>query len=214
MSVFVGIDVGGSTKGFHAVTLKDGEIADRLHSRDTAEVLAWCLAHTPAAIGIDAPCRWRSASQARTAEREMAQEKIFCFSTPSEEAAHGISFHQWMLQGAALYAQVEKHFPLFDGEVRGPMCFETFPHAVACALAGRVVSAARKRFERKVLLDRAGVATATLTSIDYVDAALCALAARQLVAGSFKAYGDKVTGFIVVPKVEAHVSPFRRRHGI
>ena len=138
------------------------------------------------------------------------QEKIFCFATPSEDAAQRVSFHQWMLNGAALYQALEKDFPLFDGTVRGRVCFETFPQAVACALAGRVLSATRKRFERKVLLEKAGIKTAALTSIDYVDAALCALTARHVAAGTFKTYGDSESGFIVVPKVETKTSPFRR----
>lgn len=199
--VYVGVDVGAEAKGFHAVALHRNEVIARHHAADAREIHAWCVSHDALAVGVDAPCRWRSAREPRKAEREMAQEKIFCFATPSEDAARRTAFHRWMLNGAALYAELDKDFALYDGrDITSGICFETFPQAIACALAGRVLSATRKRFERKVLLEKAGVKTATLTSIDYVDAALCALTARHLVEGRFKAYGDRETGYIVVPK--------------
>jgi predicted RNase H-like nuclease len=81
------------------------------------------------------------------------------------------------------------------------VCFETFPHAVACALAGKKLSARDKRVDRRRLLGGAGIATDSLTNIDEVDAALCALTAHHFLAGTFKAYGDDVEGYIVVPSV-------------
>ena len=191
-ALVIGIDVGGQVKGFHAVALRDKEITERHHSEDAAAMRAWCVKHTPAAIGVDAPCRWRSGSRPRAADTEMAREKIFCFATPYEDAARGVPFHQWMVNGAALYVELEKAFPLFDGGAwQRPVCFETFPQAVACALAGRVLAAKAKRFERKAVLEKQGIKTAALTSIDYVDAALCALTARHLVDGAVKTYGER-----------------------
>ena len=206
----IGIDVGAEAKGFHAVALL-GKDVERLHTTNTHEVLRWCVERKPCAIGVDAPCRWRGGRE-RAAEREMRQDSISCFPTPSEDGARRTPFHAWMVNGAALYEALEKDFPLFDGQARGEICFETYPQAIACALAGRALSATRKRFERKVLLERAGIKTAALTGIDYVDAALCALTARHLVAGSYKTYGDRESGFIVVPKVEAKKPPFLRRY--
>ncbi len=45
----------------------------------------------------------------------------------------------------------------------------------------------------------AGIDISALTNMDLVDAALCALTAQHLVAGSIKTYGDITDGFIVVP---------------
>src|SRR5206468_9732635 len=81
----------------------------------------------------------------------------------------------------------------------GQVCFETFPHAVACALAGKIVSATQKRIIRRELLREAGIDTRRLTNIDTIDAALCALAANHFLAGNVKTYGDASEGFIVVP---------------
>ena len=84
--------------------------------------------------------------------------------------------------------------------VSGQTCFETFPHAVACALAGKILSAKQKRADRSRLLREAEVSTEAITNMDWIDAALCALAAHHLVMGTFKTYGDVAEGLIVVPQ--------------
>ena len=115
-----------------------------------------------------------------------------------------------MHNGAALYDVIEPHFPLFDGgnAVSDPVCCETFPQAVACALAGKVVSA-RRNHRAQGTAPSGGIAMKPLSNIDVVDAALCALAAQALFAGRFKTYGDAGEGFIVVP---AWVSNGNNRH--
>jgi predicted RNase H-like nuclease len=78
----------------------------------------------------------------------------------------------------------------------------TFPHAITCAFLGTdVASAKQKGPQRREILAREGIETAPLGSIDDVDAALCALAARYLLDGSVDSYGDESGGFIVVPKL-------------
>jgi predicted RNase H-like nuclease len=62
-----------------------------------------------------------------------------------------------------------------------------------------VISARNKGVARRALLKSAGVNTASLRSIDAVDAALCALAAAYLLRNEYKTYGDRLEGFIVVP---------------
>jgi predicted RNase H-like nuclease len=62
-----------------------------------------------------------------------------------------------------------------------------------------MLSAKNKRVERRRLLDQAALTTDALTSIDEIDAALCALAAQHVLAGSFKAFGDAAEGFILIP---------------
>jgi predicted RNase H-like nuclease len=131
-------------------------------------------------------------------------EKIWCFSTPSRETAerHPKDYFGWMLNGAELFRHLESTHALFDGNfgrTQGLVCFETFPQAVACALAGQMVSAKRKRAIRRALLNRARVDTSTLTNIDKLDAALCAVAAHHFALGNFKPHGDPVSGLIVVP---------------
>ena len=106
-----------------------------------------------------------------------------------------------MVNGADLYRCLAPDYPLYNGQrsVSGQVCAETFPHAVACALAGQQLSARQKRADRARLLQAAGVATDALTNMDWIDAALCALAAQHLRADTFTPYGDAAEGFIVVP---------------
>jgi predicted nuclease with RNAse H fold len=197
----VGIDVGGLRKGFHAVALRDGGYLDKFASPDAPALTAWCIQVGARAVAIDAPCRWSRTGRARPAERALAAEGIHAFATPSLAAAEGRDFYRWMHNGAELYRLIEPHFRLFDGgnAASGPVCCETFPQAVACALAGKVVSARGKGAVRRELIREAGVATQHLSNIDVVDAALGALAAVALLAGRFKTYGDAREGFIVVP---------------
>jgi predicted nuclease with RNAse H fold len=200
----IGIDVGGSRKGFHAVALKDGAHAGQLISRDGAELSHWCRVVMGASvIGIDAPCRWSRDGRPRPCERQLMQQGIRCFSTPTRQAAeqHPSDFYGWMLQGAALLRALEPSHPLLRAlPCRGPACFETFPHAITWQLRGGNASAAEKQSQRSALLRQAGIDTAPLTSIDLIDAALCALAADHLATGRpCIAYGEPDTGLIVVP---------------
>jgi predicted RNase H-like nuclease len=106
-----------------------------------------------------------------------------------------------MVRGADLYRCLKPDYPLFDGQLfaSNQICFETFPHAVACALARNPLSAKQKRVDRSRLLREGGVTTEALTNIDLIDAAICAIAAHHFLTGRFKTYGDAAEGFIVVP---------------
>lgn len=206
----IGIDVGGSRKGFHAVALTGGAYAARLGTSEVQELAHWCRSVIGAElVAIDAPCRWSSDGRARPCERELMQQGIFCFASPSRTAAlsHPSNYYGWMLQGEALYRELEASHPLLSGlpaaglPASGPACFETFPHAIAWHLRGGNAEALQKRLQRRALLEQAGINTATLTSIDWIDAALCALAAHHLASGRpCRAYGEPATGLIVVPQ--------------
>lgn len=198
----VGVDVGGPIKGYHAVALTGSTVAGTLHTRDPHEVATWCAAHAAVAVAVDAPCRWRVPNApARAAERELAAARISCFSTPTRERAAGNAFYTWMFMGEALYAALASDYPIYNGEASpSRVAFETFPQAVACRLAGEIVSAKTKLATRQALLKRAGLAGPGLTKIDLVDAALCALAAQHFLAATALAVGDALGGYIIVPR--------------
>jgi predicted nuclease with RNAse H fold len=200
--VVVGVDVGGPKKGFHAVALREGHIIfETCASLSAAEVVAWCRKLNASAIGIDALCCWSHTGRARLCERALAAEGLHAFATPSRAVGEHHRFYRWMRNGAELYRLLTSHYQLFDGQhsASSPVCFETFPHAVACALAKRILLARQKRTDRPRLLREAGLSLTSLTNIDQVDAALCALAAQYLIAGTFNTYGDAEEGYIVVP---------------
>ena len=196
-----GVDVGGTKKGFHAVALLGSLITSTLTTCRATEVVAWCRAQRVSAVGIDAPCRWSLTGRARPCERELAGFGMSSFSTPSQATGEVHPFYRWMVHGAELFRLLTPHYGLYDGRTPRlePLSFETFPQAIACALAGRKLVAKRKRADRRRVLEKAGVVTDSLMNIDAIDAALCAVAAQYVLAGRFKAYGDASEGFILVP---------------
>jgi len=197
-----GIDVGGPRKGFHAVVLARGVVRTKLNSTSAAEVAVWCKQHDVRVIGVDAPMCWSIDGRMRAAERDLKRDGIQCFATPtlSQATNHPTGYYAWMLNGAALYAALRRDYRPFDGgSVSKRVCFETFPQAIACTLAGAYVSAKEKRTLRRRLLERAGLDCSMLESIDEIDAALCAWAALAVANGRFRAHGAVRDGLIVLP---------------
>ncbi|MGL6133020.1 MAG: DUF429 domain-containing protein, partial [Prochlorococcaceae cyanobacterium] len=106
----IGIDVGGSRKGFHAVAHSAGARAGQLATSEVQELAHWCRAVIGAQlIAIDAPCRWSVDGRARPCERELNAAGIRCFASPSRAAAvsHPSNYYGGMLQGEALYRELE-----------------------------------------------------------------------------------------------------------
>ena len=203
----VGIDVGGKRKGFHAVALQYGVFEIRT-STNPAVIADWCLEQNATTIAVDAPCGWSQSGSSRLAERklEVAGARIHCFSTPTRAhaLAHCTGFYDWVLNGEKLYARLARRYPLFDGKrLKGPLCFETFPHAIVCALAGKVVTAKPKATKRRNLLCKLGYDDSTLPNIDFIDAALCAVTAKEFLQGHTIHFGGRDEGFIVVPTLDS-----------
>jgi len=201
----VGVDVGGGSKGFHAVALKDGFYHGRFKSCDAAELAQWCAKTLRASmIAVDAPCRWSITGKSRPAERELQGRGIHCFFTPTREVAeaHPGSYFAWMFNGEALFKALEKDYSLCRALPKPGerCCFETFPHAITWHLRGGNADAKRKRSERLQLLEKYRIATEQLTNIDWMDAAICALAANIAASGkALEAFGEDRTGFIITP---------------
>ena len=201
-TIVVGVDVGGERKGFHAVALQNGTFVATLAHTDPAVIVSWCRQLKAVVVAVDAPCGWSAGGASRLAERSLAigAHKIHCFATPTRARASRSNFYKWVFNGERLYRQVAKHYVLFDGSRRaGQACFETFPHAVVCALAGRVVAARPKRETRRNALRQRGYDVGSLTNVDFVDAGLCAITAAAFLRGRVTLFGNKVEGFIVVP---------------
>lgn len=133
---------------------------------------------------------------------KLGAEKIHCFATPTRALAlgHKKGFYEWVFNGEKLYHLLAPHYPLFDGALRkGPISFETFPHAIVCALAGKVVPAKPKTSNRRNVLLTRGYDVSPLSNLDLIDAALCALTAEEFRLGRARHFGEQEEGFIVVP---------------
>jgi len=205
VGVSVGIDVGGKNKGFHAVAVV-GRSFEKSTSTDPALIVVWCRQRKADIVAVDAPCGWSQETSSRHAERELGERKIRCYATPSRDRAiaHKKDFYGWVLNGEKLYERLARHYTLFDGDLRkGPICFETFPHAIVCALSGKVVAARPKLSKRRKVLSELGYDYAVLSNLDYVDEALCAVAAVEFRKGHTTHFGGREDGFIVVPAFNA-----------
>jgi predicted nuclease with RNAse H fold len=199
-----GIDVGGKQKGCHLVILRGPRIIHNVISKSPDKMLQECIAFDAAAVGIDAPCVWATEGGGRLAEGSLAKQRISCFATPTRERAlaNASGFYGWMFCGEQVYEAFTTRYHLFAGgdNVGDRVSFETFPHAVTCAMLGKeVASAKQKRVQRRQILESAGIEPKALKSIDSVDAALCALTAKFLLEGQVHVYGDALGGYIVVP---------------
>jgi predicted nuclease with RNAse H fold len=186
VSLAIGLDV-AARRGCDAVALDDDLVArpvGRVHTGTEFRGLLDDL--SPAAVAIDAPPRWAADSQ-RACERELTRRSISLFTTPTAARGQGNTFYAWMLTG----------FEMFDA-ADGYEVLETFPHAVAVAIHGRLPRE-RKRVARLAALFAVGVDTSRLKTIDQIDAALCAYTAWCWSNGDAINLGDEREGQITLP---------------
>lgn len=196
-----GVDIGGSKKGCNLVLLRGQQVVLARAKLRPEEVADLCREHGAQVVGVDAPSQWAEQG-ARLAERDLARAGISCFSTPSRARATQVPFFHWMLNGEAVYQALAPSHPVLGEPAYGggAVAFETFPHAVTCAFLGRAHTSAReKRTQRRAVLEGQGIETSMLSSMDDLDAAMCALAAAYLLRGAVMSYGDAAGGRIFVP---------------
>ena len=62
-----------------------------------------------------------------------------------------------------------------------------------------MVAAHPKRETRRTALRKPGYEVSMLSNVDFVDAALCAVTAAAFAQGSYRLFGERNEGFIVVP---------------
>ena len=207
--IAAGVDVGGARKGFHAVLLEGRTVVDQLNTTDAETLASWCL--RAERIAIDAPCGWAlPGERSRLCERQLLAAGIHCFATPTRAAALASpsNFSGWMLRGEALYGALQQRGIAVarDREaLQGRCCFESFPHGITIALSAQIeVRAALKLEQRSALLQRFGIPLTGLSSIDWIDAAVCALAAQLLSEPCpLQIYGESEGGLLVLPAASA-----------
>ena len=196
----VGVDV-SAARGLDLVVLDQTavihEVLERQEPADLGELLA---ALRPAAVAIDSPPAWGTEGRCRPAERAVRRLGMGIFATPSDPARFDHPFYGWMHVGfAAFAAAAAAGYPRATSAtaVRG-RALEVYPHATALRLGGDP-SAGPKRVWRRAVLERAGVDTGRLRSVDALDAALAALTGVLALAGRCEAVGDERDGVIVLP---------------
>ena len=213
--VVVGIDVGARQKGFHAVALRGKAFVAMTTATDPPAIVRWCIEQKAIIVAVDSPCGWSKEGGSREAERDLnvGGQTIQCFKTPTRKRAreNASGFYDWVFNGEKLYNNLALHYPLFNGKWQnGPVCIETFPNAVVCALAGRVVPARPKVATRRRTLREAGLDGTVLPNVDFVDAALCALTAEAFRNNQCQCLGNNEEGWIVLPRGEFQIRRLRK----
>jgi len=208
----LGVDVGGSRKGLDVVLLDGARRPVRIVSKLGVERLGLLIAELdPDVIAIDSPPAWAPNGSSRLTERLLAQVNIHAFNTPSSRDGRGHPFYAWMEVGfQAFRVAGARGFPRYRaGDPRGT-AIEVFPHGSAAVLAGCLPpKGARKKPWRTRILATHGIPTAELTTVDRVDAALCALTGLLALQGHRFAPGDPKEGVIVLPVASLPARPFR-----
>lgn len=206
----IGIDVGGSKKGFHAVANRNGQYFAKIHARSPDEVAAWALAHRPSAIAIDAPSMFSLEGASRYEERALVKHGMRCFYTPTRSLASQSHFYEWVFNGERLYQALG--LPIFMGDSHQKPCLiETFPHGIQISLRSHEQATkpegTKQSIRQHTLVTQANYDTQALTCIDFIDAALCAVTADYFVKQQYTAYGCKMEGFIIMPNKRGVSSP-------
>lgn len=173
-----GIDVGGKKKGYHLCLLAGQEIAMLAHALSEKEIIALLSAHLQhkkaqiPCISIDGPAAsYRTSEKTRASEGALASMGYRVLYTPTDRPSED----HWMARSASLHAQLRKAFP-------GALLLETYPSAISDRLFGLEgvlpLSLLQEKRKRKYYLD-------------YIDAILCAHAARQHLLGSSEILEDR-----------------------
>lgn len=191
--VVLGVDVG--LNRLDAVAMDQGYNLLGVHPRlKPEELVGLCLQIRPSLVAVDAPQRWASCCGRRKAELGLLRLGIRSFFTPGPGHMRHRPFYGWMHTGMEVYKALRSIGIMpYKGHVRPPMVVEVFPHASVRFLAG-----GRSAVRRQVLQGLA-VKTDMLTNRHLIDAAIAAVTAAFVLADRFRAFGDKHTGFILVP---------------
>lgn len=197
--VSVGVDVAEARKGLDLVALDGDLVVVAAYSHLTIEAATRLITQEirPAVVCIDSPAQWSTSGNSREAERELSRLGINAFRTPAEDRA--TPFHAWMRVGFELYDALAWVYPRYRGGDVLHTAAEYFPHASASVLAGSIHALKDKRASRRQVLEDNGLSTASLVTIDQLDAALGALTGHIALAGGHSWVGDPDEGALLLP---------------
>jgi predicted nuclease with RNAse H fold len=202
MTTALGIDVGGTRKGYDLVLLDDTRTVQETQRHVALDALRGHIdAWRPDVVCIDSPPAWATGASRQT-EAYVLSLGLSLYRTPWTEEAKTKAFYAWMLSGFQAFAAARNAgYAMYDGgaSVQG-RTLEVFPHAIASVLHGaRRPPGLRKHLWRREALSAAGVDETSLKGNDQADAALCALTGLYALEGRFCWAGDPAEGVIVLP---------------
>jgi predicted nuclease with RNAse H fold len=179
-SFCLGIDVGGSKKGFHCALCESGkpDILKLFHAFNPQDIVHWLkrLEVEPSIIAIDCPPRCtRTSSASRLAERQLHRRGFRVQWTRHE----GKGSVEWMQNGQSLWDTLRLDFP-------SSTLIEAFP-----TVAGLSLGHSSLVLPLHLLADKA----LSRQWKDVVDACICADTAVRFLSGNAQSVGlDPVSG--------------------
>ncbi len=187
MTCWVGIDVGGTRKGFDLALIDDARLVGLKGRLSRAEVVQAAEAAKPAVVAIDSPRSCAAPGQTtRSGERRLAKEICGIRWTPDEEHVRGSNpYYAWIVNGLDLFAALD---PL------GAELIEVFPTASWTRWHGKRNGRRRSAWSREALGKLGLEGLPSRTNQDQRDAIAAAVTAREHTQGMTEALGE-----IVVP---------------
>jgi predicted nuclease with RNAse H fold len=205
----LGIDVGVG-KGLDLVALDEQRLPvhDVLPKIGLEQVGDSIRELDPDVIAIDAPPAWAREGRSRLTERILVERNIRTFATPTRARGKGNPFYDWMEIGFRAFRTAARRLLSLCGGRSTRDGDGGLPHASATVLRGclRPEGIGKKAWREGTLIAQ-GVRTDRLTSMDLVDAGLCALSGLLALQGTRFAPGDPKEGVIVLPSL--HCLPGR-----
>ena len=184
---WAGVDVGGTRKGFHLAVLDSrGHLSVAGERIATARaVIERLLPLAPSLVAVDAPVRPAEPGQrSRACEREFVRAGICALRfTPDLRELRSNPFHDWVLQGLALYRALDR---------AGLSAVECFPTATWTVWGGARGTTPRTAWSARILARLQLPGTPRRLGQDARDAIGAALTARLHWAGETQRFGELV----------------------
>jgi predicted nuclease with RNAse H fold len=187
----MGVDVGGSRKGFDVAVIDRRRLVALERRQSLDDVVARVASTRPAVVAIDSPrsCAPPGATH-RQDERDLrATVRVGIRWTPARSELDGNPYYEWILEGLALYAALER-LPV---EV-----IECFPTAAWTRLHGPRNGRSRAAWSNEALRSLNVEGLPERTNQDERDAIGAALTARAYSEGQAERFGE-----IVVPALRS-----------
>ncbi|MGH2865872.1 MAG: GNAT family N-acetyltransferase [Solirubrobacteraceae bacterium] len=186
MSRWVGVDVGGTRKGFDVAVIDEQRLLQLERGLGCDEVVELVERARPEVVAIDSPisCAPKGRST-RDGERELTKAVCGIRWTPDEQAVRASPYYAWILEGLALFDALA---------VSGVEAIEVFPTASWTRWFGKRGATPRSTWSRRGLAALGLSGVPERTNQDQRDAIAAAVTARQYTQGT-----TETIGTIVVP---------------
>lgn len=190
MAHWIGVDVGGTRKGFDVAVIDERRLVALIGRLDVDAVVELLDDERPAVIGIDGPRSCAPPGQtARAGERALAKAICGIRWTPDRETVNHSSYYAWIVAGLQLFeALSDKHVETI----------EVFPTASWTRWLGPRGARTRAAWTKEGVGRLCLADLPNRTNQDQRDAVAAAVTARQHSEGTTQAIGE-----IVVPNPPA-----------